>query len=347
MPPVIDSVSPDRVRAGDVITVNGSGFAPVFGNNRVDIGGANATIVSESETQIICDVPGPVPSDVAVRIVVSRTDSQEFSDPPALVWSADTLANLRTVSVPGQIPGPREAVDVTASVPDVQQAQDYERVTTFVEHQRGRLTSKGDIYTSDGSTPVRLPMPAGAGMILTQDSSAPLGSVYMNPKRQITLLWGKEINIAASNDGPMVANGDSSPTSVIDGEHGAAVSGTIVRLWVLVLTAGSGNTLDQVRVLVNGGVAYDSGAGLGLTVDGSHLATVTIAITVGDLVILEAFKLGAGSVMNLVGGLRIEELQAVAADSVEVSDLAVAVKTGIQNAAESDVVAVADAVAVT
>lgn len=338
---VVDSVSPQKFREGDVVTVEGSGFSPVFGENRLLIGGVVHPLDTESATQLVATVKPGLAQDDWVELSVQRTDTLEFSE-TEMLWSMANLADLRTLSVPGQIPGPRECYDLTASVADTPEAKDYEKLATHAEYQRDEvLQTKGDLMTSSGSALARLPA-GGGGSVLHADSGETLGLRWQHPARSLTLSWGKQIDAGATNDPEMVAGGDSSQATQLASEHGVPFDGQIVLAWVLVQVANGADTLDRVRIDVNSANVYNSAAGLGLMQGQTHTAVVALSVRRGDLVELFANKLGVAGVMRLIGSVRLTELRVDVADQVEITDQVTVEKTGLHERSSSDVILVTD-----
>jgi len=53
----VTDFSPTSVKSGDIITLNGNNFSPIATNNKVTIGGMNATVISATNTELQVKVP--------------------------------------------------------------------------------------------------------------------------------------------------------------------------------------------------------------------------------------------------------------------------------------------------
>ena len=155
----INEVVPSRFREGDLVSIHGFGFAPTFGNNFVAIDGIPTSLWWESATELQLYVPAGIQRDAYVPVYVFRDDTLENDSSQA--WSKAALDSLRDGSSqpPGQVPGQEERAD-PARVEDTPQAQDYERMATAMQYLlRSVLTTKGDLFASDGTGLV--PHPVG------------------------------------------------------------------------------------------------------------------------------------------------------------------------------------------
>lgn len=300
----INEVVPSRFRTGDLITIKGFGFSPTFGQNSVAIDGVPEPVASESATEITLLVPAGIAVDTYVSVIVFRNDTLENDGGQA--WSKGSLDSVRegTLTVPGQIPGVKEAAD-SSRVEDVPQAQDYERFVTAIDHLLlDVLGAIGDLFAHDGVGLVPFAV-GGAGLQLGANPANPEGLEYAAVVRAQTLSWAREISAPAVVLTAMVANGTATIDTGAIGDHLAPFSGTLYRV-IVYFDGAAGDTLDQVRILVNAVMQHDSGTGLGITPGNFYVATIAVAVVGGtDLVILEAKKLGVVGIARLVGHVGI------------------------------------------
>lgn len=303
----INEVNPPTFRAGDQVTIDGFGFSPVFGRNGVLVELTEAVIESESATQIVITVPVGVTVNAFVALSVQRTDTGDFDVVTA--FSGPSIADLAdgNSDPTAQLPGPYEFAN-PAFLPDVPQAQDFERFMAVVTYLlRELLLAKGDLFASDGVSPMQAFAVGAAGQVLQANPGQPVGLEWIAPaQRSITHSWSQVIDAPGTLNGDMVAGGDGTIASNSIGEHLAGDAGNVTQVVVLVESAGGGDTLDRVTLLQNGGIIYDSLTGLGL-VQGQALIANTIPLAVGanDLLVLQAFKAGVAQPMTLRGKVRI------------------------------------------
>lgn len=344
MAAVITDVQPRRFRAGDTITVTGSGFSAAFGINRVNVNlGTPATILSESDTVIAVEVPAGIPTNQQVEVIASRTDTQEGSIPFA-VWSLASLDEIRDLDLPGQVPGPREAAHLDIDVKDIGQARDYERAAAHVLRIANEILEQaGDIFASDGSLPVRFPI--GGGEMELHARPAEALDLHWGPaSRWIPFRWGLlEDGTGAAID--MVANGTPEATATTGTEHGIPFDGELKHVGVLNNTMLVGDTLFRVRVLINAVQVHDSGVALGLTEGQSYIAALSIPVNAEDRIGILITKAGGNGDSTHSAVIRMQETLAVAvADLVQVSDAVEVVKTGSHERSAQDAITIADIV---
>lgn len=303
----ITAVTPPRFQAGDTLVIDGLAFSPDFGENFVTIDTIPATIVSESDTQLVVTVPAGITQDAFVAVQVQRGDTGENTATQR--WSRGPTANLRSgaLVVPGQVPGVLEAADPTP-VPDTFQAQDYDAYLSFLAWWLYEVaTTKGDLWATDGVAPMQPQAVGAAGLALIAQPAALLGLAYAAAPAagRLTHEWAKQIDAPGAANGPMVANGLSTDQSVAKGEHAAGIAGTVAQLIVLVQVAVGGDTLDQVQITQNGVVVYDSGAGLALGQGASHAVNPALVVAAADRLAINAFKAGVAGAMQLRGKLGV------------------------------------------
>lgn len=306
MPLKITNVTPPRFRALDLITVQGLGFAPAsLGVNTVLIDGEEAVIQSQSETAITVEVPSGIAEDVFVAVQVQRTDTFDADASPWFSKASSADMGSQAAEPPGAVPGADEASALTLSIQDTFQAQDYERLVTYLQFLLFHvLTTVGDLYAHSGAGFMQRFAKGSAGQVLRADTTQALGLLWSTaPARRVHHSYGKKILANNSNNGVMVANGNADATSLLYGQHGAGQAGTLDRVVVRVLEFTAGDTLDRVRILQNGVNVHDSGTGLGLTT--FYAASPAIVVVATDLLQLEATKAGTNGIMRLRGSLSL------------------------------------------
>ena len=294
----IVSIAPSRFREGDEIAINGFNFSPNFGDNVVAIDDVGVPITTESDTRIVVTVPAGLTKDAYVAVKVQRSDTSENDALSA--WHKADLDDIRglTSQVPGQVPGVTEAADPTV-MEDVPQAQDYERIATALEHLlQGVLSTVGDLFAFDGSA--LAPHAVGvAGETLEANPATSTGMDWGTIDRAQTLGWQGQKAAGANALSSLTANGPPGVTGGSLGIHLAPFTGTLYGVAVL-FQGTAGDTLDQVRVLVNGGVSYDSGTGLAIAPDGSHTASFSIAVTTADDVEVQVATTGSNGATDFI-----------------------------------------------
>lgn len=337
----ITQVLDGRGREGDLFVVIGTGFSATPGANLVTVDGVQATVLLDTTTGILAVMPALTNRDRYVAVVVQFEDGTLDNDVHRY-WSKPTLAEMQTVSVPGQVPGPNERVDRAQA--DVAEAKDYEGAVTLAEYLlREVLTTRGDLFARDSGGIARLPV-GGGGNALGARSTEPTGLEWTRTERGLTLLWARSVVAGETTLLAMVANGDQLTTSTSIGEHGAPFDGIIEAIWCFVNDTGGGDTLDQVTVERNGSTVYNSGTGLGLTQNQSHRVTgQTLVCRAGDRLVLKAKKLGGTNAARLSGGVRLVQRVAEPSDAVVVVDTIARSMTAPRSAG-ADTIAVSDTV---
>ena len=97
--PVVSSLSATTGKAGDSITITGTGLKPQSGTNpTVAIGGISATVTSASATTVVVTVPAGLTSNEASAVVVSNAGGTSNSDKTFTKVAAPTITSLSVAS---------------------------------------------------------------------------------------------------------------------------------------------------------------------------------------------------------------------------------------------------------
>lgn len=179
-----------------------------------------------------------------------------------------------------------------------------ERLATLIEALLVDV-EVGNVLAHDGT---KLAEPAGlrgsgAGQLLVVDPGEPTSLRW-----SLALdFWARFGGQAGSGVVGLMVPGADRSTGVnhatAGSENWAPEDGTLdlVQLHVNQL---NGATLEQVRVLVNGAPAYDSGAGLGA--GPTYAQVISVAVSKGDAIELEiTCSVGASHFVQCVGGIRL------------------------------------------
>ena len=92
MPAVVTKITPGRGRVGDTISLIGTGFSTVGGQNVVTVDGQAATVTLDTATQVDITVPGAIAVNRHVEVII-----ENLSDPGPFTWwwwSKELVANL-------------------------------------------------------------------------------------------------------------------------------------------------------------------------------------------------------------------------------------------------------------
>ena len=86
----ITSFTPGSGRAGDVVTITGTGFdGTVSSNNTVKFGTASATLLTATSTQLVVQVPGSIAGNQAIAVTTGMkgtvTSTTQFRQSPPLL----------------------------------------------------------------------------------------------------------------------------------------------------------------------------------------------------------------------------------------------------------------------
>lgn len=309
MPVAITPLGLGRTRRTDAspqVTINGTGFSGTPGQNQVFMGGSLATIVAESTTQITFTLPAPFSLDLLIvrsihaPVVVVNLDTGERST-DAWVWLQGTLEEVSDDVIDTAIPGPFELTAFPEN-PGRFEARDMQRLASLIESLINDL-SDGNVLAHDGT---KLAEPtglkgSGGGQVLQVDVAEPT-KLKWGFALDALLPFGGTISFPFTV-GDLLAGSDAlgAVPSFSAGVDNWALDDGTLDLITLRNRVSGGSLLDRVRVLVNGVQQYDSGAGLAAT---NYSQVISVAVSKGDTVRLEATKSGGGGIA-LVGGIRL------------------------------------------
>jgi len=318
----VTSVTPQRSRPGDTVTIRGTGFAA--SNNSIRLDGTACSIVTQSTTEIVITAPTTfnVTEGFAV-LQVNNFDNNRVTEVPH--WITDAVADLEAASLSDQTPGPFEdagAATAAASTgstsstggvvedPTKAEARMWERMATMVDFLlRDNTPAVGDILVRDAAGIVGLDGDAAsedAGQRLVADSAAAEG-VRWGHAADIDFPFGGRLAQPTTGAQNLQANGlNSSTTTGQADEWVAPLPGTIDACYVYQQSDLFGDdNLSLVRILVNGSEEYTRGA-ISVSHRNRHFAgNLSIAVVAGDRIQLEVTKNGSLDTMDLLGAVRM------------------------------------------
>jgi hypothetical protein len=319
----VSSVTPQRGRAGETVTIVGTGFAA--SNNNVRLDGTACSIVSQSTTQIVITQPTTFNvTDGFAILQVNNFDNNRVTE--VAYWIKDAIADLEAASLSDQEPGPEEfagsisagalgGAPVTGAVvsdPTRAEARMWERMATAVDFLLRDLTpNNGDILTRDAVGLVGLDGKTATeekGQRLIADSAAAEG-IRWGYEADIDFPFGHQIPSGTTTARLMgaMAQNTSTVTGQAD-EWVAPQAGTIDAVYVGVETQQLGtDRLDRVRILVNGSSVHDSGTGVNRGDRSRYFAgNLSLVVAAGDRIQVEITKTGTQAALNATAGVRMQ-----------------------------------------
>ena len=97
--PVVSSLSATSGKAGDSLTITGTGLKPQAGSNpSVTIGGVNAAVTSATATSVVVTIPAGLTNNVASAVVVSNAGGTSNSDKTFTIVAVPTISSLNVTS---------------------------------------------------------------------------------------------------------------------------------------------------------------------------------------------------------------------------------------------------------
>lgn len=298
----IDRITPGRGFVGDILTIEGSGFAATVGATTVTVDGMTADVVSASPTAIAIVVPSLIETGKHVPVVVENT-SDGTSD--GTHWWSATTSGLATARLPIAVHGSAErTLNQSDSLPGVLMARTWERLVTMAEAiPFDMLTSKGRM-AARGSTGLTTVAAGTAYQRYIRQAST--GGAWRD---RVVLSWGYacEVQAAQTSEVQLPWNAWDAGGS---GSEEEAVVVSACRLSLIQVAARTaspaGNAITRVRAIVNGSAAWDSDSLAtalrpNVVANGVWRAAPWLSLSAGDRVALGVTKNGSTSVMAVQG----------------------------------------------
>jgi hypothetical protein len=314
----VASVTPNRVRAGDVVTIKGQGFATSVAGNRVTVNGISGTVTAAAEDELTVTMPALLflfENGVGELLV----ESPAFS---ALKGRAQVWTKWSSAEEEADEELPLQGAELKETVgeerPRIAEAGDFNKLLTLVEHAQlgGAEGQPGGFKSRDGVGIVTTPRRNNpGGPINPGDNTTPRGgeSLVVDPSQPGLVNFGWQLDDTLAFGGQFLgfqfglaylrANGTPlAGLNLVETEQVVMLAGVIDLAWYLVTSPGA-DTITATQVYVNGGLEF-SGGGPG---GNDTVASLRMSIPVvrGDRVELRVGKTGATANVQIVGGLRV------------------------------------------
>lgn len=298
----IERITPGRGFVGDLVTIEGTGFAATVGATAVTVDGMTAEVVSASPTAIVVVVPGLIETAKHVPVIVGNT-SDGTSDETH--WWSGTTSGLETARMPITVHGSAERSLASSDNPTgILTARTWERMLTMAEAiPFDMLTSKGRM-AARGSTGLATVAAGTAYQRYVRQGST--GGVWRD-RAILTWSYAVEVQAAQTSEVQLQWNAWDAGGSGSDEEAVVVVACRLSLIQVAARTASpAGNAITRVRAIVNGSAAWDSdslAAALrpNVVANGVWRAAPWLSLSAGDRVALGVTKNGATSVMAVQG----------------------------------------------
>lgn len=314
MAAIISSHSPPRGRAGDSLTLGGSGFGA--SGNTVTVDGLAATVTAESATSVTVTVPGGITTDRFVQVVITHpTDGSQGS---RYWWSKATPAEMQAWIMPLQQPGGFEDWGSASSQEHSEdiEAKDIEALYELLQYlPTDVLQTPGDMVgrNSNGLGQVAAGTAwtadtEGSVVMLDRYESGGASGINQRNLKSGVHTWGAQLS--GSSATVMEGNSTSLGTTTNAAEQTTPNGGRLAILVVYVDAQGGTRELDRVRVMANSNATelYDSGTGLALAAQGYHVAQLTIPageIATTDRIAIELTADGGTSTIDCLAYLMV------------------------------------------
>lgn len=294
----IARITPGRGFVGDQVTIDGTGFAATVADTTVTVDGMAAEVVSASATAIVIVVPGLIETAKHVPVVVTNDDDGTTD---STHWWSGTTSGLETTRLPITVHGSAErSLNASDSYPSLIMARTWERLITMAEAiPWDMLTSKGRM-AARGSTGLTTVAAGTAYQRYVRQGST--GGVWRD---RVLLSWGYacEVQAAQTSEVQLAWNAWDLGAGGTDEEAVVVSACRLSLIQVASRTASpAGNTINRVRVIVNGSAAWDSNSlstalRPSIAAGGVWRAAPWLSLSAGDRVAVGVTKSGATSVM--------------------------------------------------
>lgn len=266
----LTALAPPRARAGDSLVLAGLGFAA--SGNTVKVDGIAATVGAESTTSITVTVPGGIRTDRFVPVEI--THATDSSASTRQWWSKATKASLQTFLMELQLPGQFEDWGAAASLehPEDIEAKDIEALHECLQYlPTDALQEAGDMAGRNADGVGRVTGAIGSTVMLDRATSGGGSGIGHRVRQPCLLTWGtdtEDISPVLMSANSPANTGGADPNGT---EQHTPNGGKGVVLVVYVDKQSGTADLDRVELLRNGSVVYDSGTGLSIAAQGSHV----------------------------------------------------------------------------
>lgn len=253
----IARITPGQGRAGDTVTIEGSGFGTAFHPLHLTVGGIAVTPMTVADDAITLKIPTGLTAGQFADFVLTGPGAGDSS--LHRWWVKLSAASLQTYRIPLAVYGPIEKAEGSSSEhTDRAQAKDFERATSLAELLPiDVLRTKGAMAARQSAGgPVRVAVGAN-GTRYVRDTTS--GS--WRTREVETHTWGRLLAVADTTETLLCANGPDTLTTS-QGENHVAPVACRVALVSIACRRASPNTqsVTRVRIFVNGSAQFDTDA---------------------------------------------------------------------------------------
>lgn len=302
MPAVVTKISPGRGRPGALLTIEGTGFNVLVGQNQVTMGGVAAGINTASEEQLVVVAPAGMPVDQHVLVEVTN-----LADPPAASWwwwSKGTVASTAAMILRTKVPGYQErlrGLGRTIKNMGVAEARFFERLAAKIELIPDLLAAKGNFFShaaADQGLRQAAPGTAGQPFVSRLDAS---GGRFQN-RVCATLQWGRILVTTPAPtdllDGFCAVNGNDNDNPIANGDsvYDVVPFDGVIGLLSLRERLSTTSRINRVEVYLDDVLAFEEEAptttfpGLGIRNGESATLYPNLPVTQGQRVSVRIFR---------------------------------------------------------